>query len=121
MVDAADPNTRVLVMDSDLPRARDLCNRLRYLNYEPLIAKDPDSYAAAARTPGVALMLGKLSDSRIRGAFRKLTKCQPDLPVLLVGACSAQCGRSAKPARRSEFVMLSPGPVAIAVAQGTTL
>jgi len=108
MVDAADPNTKVLVMDSNLSRARDLCHRLRYLDYEPLIAKDPDSYAAAAKTPGIALMLGKLSDSRIRGAFRKITKCQPDLPVLLVGESITNSDLRAGLADRPHWALHAP-------------
>jgi len=69
-------------MDSDASRARELGHRLRFLNYEPVFAEDPERCREFAGSPGVAVVLGEVSEPGIRQAFHDIAVRQPDLPVL---------------------------------------
>jgi len=83
MVDIAHKHAKVLVLDSNLDRARDLGNRLRFLNYEPVIADNPRKYRDSSSDPGIAVMLGDMGNDDLRETFHNVIRHRPDLPVLL--------------------------------------
>lgn len=86
MVDIANKHARVLVLDSNPDRARELSHRLRFLNYEPIVADNPDSCEEVSRDPGIAVMLGELGETDLRETFHSVMRDRPDLPVLLFDA-----------------------------------
>ena len=51
---------KVLILDSDTARASDLCSRLHYLNYEPVIPSADNSSGAFLDEHGIAVVLGDL-------------------------------------------------------------
>ena len=73
---------RVLVVDTDLSRARDLSHRLRFLNYDPIVADSPDHCDRFCRKPGIAMVLGETNEPALVQAVQALAADQPDLPVL---------------------------------------
>lgn len=84
MADKRSTQARVLVMDSNLSRARDLSHRLQFLNYEPVIADDPDAIASLASSPAVAVVLGDTCAEGMLDSFCDIAGRTPDLPVLLM-------------------------------------
>lgn len=86
MVDIANKHARVLVLDSNPDRARELSHRLRFLNYEPIVADNPDSYEEVSKDPGIAVMLGALGETDLRETFQSVMRNRPDLAVLLFDA-----------------------------------
>ena len=104
-------------MDSDASRARDLGHRLRFLNYEPIIADGPEQCREFAGSSGVAVVLGEISEPGIREAFHDIAIRQPNLPVLHFDelAASGQLGTDLEnrphwkleaPVRRSQLSQL---------------
>ncbi|MDH4046653.1 MAG: sigma-54 dependent transcriptional regulator [Gammaproteobacteria bacterium] len=84
MVKAAQTQAKVLVLDSDPGRAAALCHRLRFLNYDPVMAGEDVSVDSIATQPGIALMLGDISPDDDSGQFlRAIAEMKPDLPFLL--------------------------------------
>ena len=83
MVDIAQTHSRVLVLDSNPERARELSHRLRFLNYEPIVAGDSGCEADLSDDPGIAVMLGDIGESAMRATFHTVMQNQPHLPVLL--------------------------------------
>ena len=76
---------KVLILDSDAGRARDLCNRLRFLNYEPVLPS-----ARLAENDGIAVVLGDLQhDTGIERALEELKARRPGLPCLCLQADGA--------------------------------
>ena len=73
---------KVLILDSDAARASDLCSRLRYLNYDPVIpSTDPASSLSDA--DGIAVVLGDVQhDARLGKTLAELNQQQPRLPCL---------------------------------------
>ncbi len=83
MVDIAQTQAKVLVLDSNLDRARHLSHRLRYLNYDPVIAGHAEYCSDASIDPGIAVMLGDMGATDLRQTFHNVVRNRPDLPVLL--------------------------------------
>jgi sigma-54 specific flagellar transcriptional regulator A len=98
MVKAADAQARVLVLDSDPKRAEVLCHRLRFLNYDSVIACDGEAIEAIAEEPGIAVMLGELPADEAGLAIRAISLKRPELPFLLMselpaaGECQLEFG-----------------------------
>jgi len=82
MVDTAHTHARVLVLDSNADRARALSNRLRFLNYDPIVADSADACSEAGDDPGIAVMLGDINQSDLRETFHNAMQKRPDLPIL---------------------------------------
>ncbi len=75
--------SRVLVLDTNTARAEELSNRLRCLNYEPVLPKPGQDLAEITDDSGIAVMLGDMGPGQgVWRAFRALSKKQPTLPVL---------------------------------------
>jgi len=71
---------KVLILDADAERVADLCSRLRYLNYEPVIPSDKNSIAGA---DGIAVVLGRpQSPDQQNRTMRELREQHPTLPFL---------------------------------------
>ncbi|MDH3350139.1 MAG: sigma-54 dependent transcriptional regulator [Gammaproteobacteria bacterium] len=74
---------KVLILDSDAARASDLCSRLRFLNYEPVIPPADVSSDALARERGIAVVIGDMqSDDSLGRTLNELKAQQPSLPCL---------------------------------------
>lgn len=73
-------------MDSNPVRARELSHRLRFLNYDPVVAGDGDPIDTSASESGIALVLGDAKDAKLRELFHQVALRQPHLPVLVVNA-----------------------------------
>ena len=86
MVEIAQTHARVLVLDSNLERARELSHRLRFLNYEPVVADNPDSGKDVSHDPGIAVMLGDVGETELRETFHNVMRQRPEIPVLLFDA-----------------------------------
>ena len=85
MSEALSPSQRgrVVVLDADAQRAEQLCNRLRFLNYEPVSATSDTDINEIVDDSGIAVMLGSIkSDSDVTRAFSTLSDRRPALPVL---------------------------------------
>jgi len=82
MADGKDAQARVLVVDSNPDRARDLSHRLKFLNYDPVVADNPDHYGTFFTEPGVAMVLGDAREPGLRKAIHELATDRPNLPVL---------------------------------------
>ena len=75
---------KVLILDSDAERSRDLCARLQYLEYEPVLPADATSLAPA---DSIAVVVGEASpDSDLDHALTELRRSRPDLPCLCLSA-----------------------------------
>ncbi|MBT8101229.1 MAG: sigma-54-dependent Fis family transcriptional regulator [Gammaproteobacteria bacterium] len=69
---------KVLILDADKARASELCSRLRYLNYEPVIADE-----SAATSDGIAVVLGDTEAcANGRELLHGLLSSDPGLPCL---------------------------------------
>ena len=82
MLDTTAQRARVLVFDGDATRTEALSERLRFLNYDPVVGGDavPDGTA-------VAVLLGNLAAEReLQRKFRQLTASRPNLPVLVLSS-----------------------------------
>ncbi|MGI9205853.1 MAG: sigma-54 dependent transcriptional regulator [Woeseiaceae bacterium] len=84
MADSSGAQAKVWVMDSNLVRAHELSHRLRFLNYDPIVAGEGDAIDPNATEAGIALVLGDAEDGKIRALFHEVAVKQPSLPVLLV-------------------------------------
>lgn len=108
MVDIAQTHAKVLVLDSDPDRARDLCHRLRFLNYQPVVADDVHNIAELTDDPGIAVMLGDIKGAEIRETFHQVAVSQPDLPVLLLGRDRIDVELDAEIANRPAWLLDAP-------------
>ncbi len=73
---------KVLILDSDAARASDLCSRLRYLNYEPVVPS-ADVASPLSEESGIAVVLGDLQrDAKLGRTLEELKSLQPGLPCL---------------------------------------
>lgn len=87
MMDAGDNQAKVLVMDANPTRARELKRRLSFLNYDPILVSAADEASGAGESAahvGVAVVLGDLTRQSLRNRFREVIACQPNLPILMV-------------------------------------
>jgi sigma-54 specific flagellar transcriptional regulator A len=74
---------RVLVIERDRGRAEALDERLRWIDYEPVIADSTDSIAAFASATDVAAIVGgSLSEQSLRQGLAILSRARPGLPIL---------------------------------------
>ena len=73
---------KVLILDADAARARDLSARLRFLNYEPVIPATDASPESLLNEDGIAVVLGDLKQPDISRALAELRDKQPGLPCL---------------------------------------
>jgi len=89
MVGSNNAQARVLVMDSNASRAAELSHRLRFLNYDPVLATDPSETAAVAGEEAIAVVLGAPEEPKFKNLFHKVVVERPDLPILLMGALAA--------------------------------
>jgi sigma-54 dependent transcriptional regulator, flagellar regulatory protein len=87
MGDNALKRSKVLVFDANPSRAEALSQRLRFLNYEPVIAGN----APLTDDDGIAVLLGDLPAAGDKGSaggmarsFQQLTKKRPDLPIIAI-------------------------------------
>ncbi|MDJ0705254.1 MAG: hypothetical protein QNJ46_18375, partial [Leptolyngbyaceae cyanobacterium MO_188.B28] len=72
----------IRILDSDAARARDLCNRLRFLDYEPVMPE-----AGLADEDGIAVVLGDVqNDAGIERTLEELKTRRPGLPCLCLQA-----------------------------------
>lgn len=72
---------KVLILDSNVARSRDLCSRLRFLNYEPVTTLRDDSIAA---------VLGDLDDNaETSRSLNELRRSKPELPLLCLPGSQA--------------------------------
>ena len=70
---------KVLILDSDTDRAADLCSRLRYLNYEPVVPGDDGEL----NDDGIAAVVGDVDEAVAEGGcLDELRKRRPGLPFL---------------------------------------
>jgi len=75
---------KVLVMEADRKRAGELSHRLRYLNYEPVLADSPGVFESMPPGEGIAVLITGLPETtRLDGALRSFLDSRPELPVLL--------------------------------------
>ncbi len=85
MVEMTPTVCKVFVLDTNSERATELGHRLRFMNYEPVIADCEASIEQFASQPGIALMVGKTGSSKnFRQALQLLARKQPHLPFLLL-------------------------------------
>jgi len=81
MVDTSTDPARVVIMEADRARAAKLSHRLRFLNYEPVVASTPDDLRNASDS--IAVMLGaSAATGELETAVRRYLDEHPDLPVL---------------------------------------
>ncbi|MEM9333648.1 MAG: sigma-54-dependent Fis family transcriptional regulator, partial [Pseudomonadota bacterium] len=76
--------SKVLVLDTDKERAAELCNRLKFLKYEPVLS-DPDQVIATINDndDGIAVVLGDTGGSENnRVLAERLMLSRPGLPVI---------------------------------------
>jgi len=85
MVATTQTTGRVLVLDANSERAAELSHRLRFMNYEAVVADTEASLNAFAAEPGIALMVGDTgSNKKLTNALHQLSKKQPHLPFLML-------------------------------------
>lgn len=85
MVATTQTTGRVLVLDANPERAAELSHRLKFMNYEPIVADTEDSLDAFAAEPGIALMVGDTgSNEKLNNALHRLSRKQPHLPFLML-------------------------------------
>jgi len=85
MVVATQTTSKVLVLDANPDRAAELSHRLRFMNYEPIVADTEASLGTFAAQQGIAVLIGDTASSKkFHNAFRQLSKKQPHLPFLLL-------------------------------------
>ncbi len=103
---------KVLILDADEGRARDLCECLRFLDYEPLTPNDDAYTGQDFERDGIAVVVGDTAgDASIESTFSDLIAQRPDLPCLSVGENSLTGNPSAEspswqletPLRRSQL------------------
>ena len=89
---AAQSQGKVLVLDSNAERSRDLCSRLRYLNYEPVTPGEAS--LASLCENGIAAVLGDLDTGAETGySLPEIRKLKPLLPLLCLPGSVADATR----------------------------
>ena len=76
--------SKVLVLDTDKERAAELCNRLKFLKYEPVLS-DPEQAIASIKDydNGIAVVLGDTGGKENnRVLAERLTLSRPGIPVI---------------------------------------
>jgi sigma-54 specific flagellar transcriptional regulator A len=86
---------KVLILDSDSARASDICTRLLFLNYEPIIPPTDASSEVLAREHGIAVVIGDVQqDGKLGRTLSELKVQQPNLPCLCLPSRDEQGARS---------------------------
>ncbi|MEO0997186.1 MAG: sigma-54 dependent transcriptional regulator [Pseudomonadota bacterium] len=81
---------RVLVLEHDSGRAEQLCDRLRYLDYEAVPASVDAVDDSLIKAGWTAALVGELGASEpLRALFQRLSATQRQLPVLYCGSAAA--------------------------------
>lgn len=78
----------VLVFDADPARAECLSHRLRFLNYEPVVA-DSDGNMPLHSATGIAVLLGEVASGPGSRSLHKLLRDRPHLPVIVMSPDNA--------------------------------
>ncbi len=74
---------KVLILDANTARSRDLRSRLRYLNYDPITPTDSTSSLALLSDNGIAVVLGDLeNDVAVSRSLLELRSLPPEIPLL---------------------------------------
>ena len=79
---------KILILDANVSRSRDLCSRLRFLNYEPVIATADTPPASIAAGENIAVVVGELDAATTNWSSDDLKSFQPDLPRLCLPQCA---------------------------------
>ena len=85
----AGTRARVLVLDADPDRAKELGHRLRFLDYEPVIPVDP---ARASADDVTVVVLNTAGNGVIESAANTIRESHPDLPFLCISEAAAVDG-----------------------------
>jgi sigma-54 specific flagellar transcriptional regulator A len=90
MEDKGIERSKVLVFDADPSRAEALSQRLRFLNYQPVMAGE-----MPLGEDSIAVLLGDLEggDDEVQQAFRALFRKKPNLPLIMTSP-ARDCGTS---------------------------
>jgi sigma-54 specific flagellar transcriptional regulator A len=106
MVDNATTRATVLVFDADPARAESLGHRLRFLNYEPVVA-DGECRLPPNSRMDVAAILGELpGGAASRRNFQRFLAERPHLPVIVASPDAAAGLDGMLTARRTWFLEL---------------
>lgn len=108
MADGKKTQARVLIVDSDPGRARDLSHRLKFLKYDPVIAENPDQCEVLVRDSGVAMVLGDTGEPALREAVQLLASDCPDMPVLHLDDIDVDDGLGKEFANRPHWKLDAP-------------
>ncbi len=82
----AGKRARVLVLDADPDRAKELGRRLRFLEYEPVIPDDPTKAYAGDVT---VVVLNAAGNGKIESAANAIRESEPNLPFLCISEAGA--------------------------------
>ncbi len=82
----AGKRARVLVLDADPDRAKELGRRLRFLEYEPVIPDDPAKAYAGDVT---VVVLNAAGNGKIESAANAIRESEPNLPFLCISEAGA--------------------------------
>jgi len=76
------PRSRVVVLDADRDRAIELCNRLRFLEFEPVLTSPAQSESILAED-GIAIVVGDAGGNRDHDALiERISREKPELPII---------------------------------------
>jgi sigma-54 specific flagellar transcriptional regulator A len=79
-----DDRSKILIIDADDQRSAQLCQRLSFLDYDPVI--DPDSLRGAA-SDSVAVVVGSSISGSAADKLQKIRSFAPELPFLCLPEC----------------------------------
>ncbi|MGI9233115.1 MAG: sigma-54 dependent transcriptional regulator, partial [Woeseiaceae bacterium] len=79
-----DSRAKVLVLDADLKHAAELSHRLRFLDYDPVIAESPESIAE--HDDVTAVIVDSEGDDAILDTASKIREQHPGLPFLCLSS-----------------------------------
>lgn len=85
MTSGTGTRAKVLVLDADLDRAIELGRRLKFLNYEAVIAATP-AEAAALSDGYTVVIVNATGDNRVELVANEIRAKHPDLPFLYLSA-----------------------------------
>lgn len=79
---------KVLILDADEKRSQDLCVRLEYLDYDPVVPDDAVFTTTLTGAEGIAAVIGDSTPGdRIDSALGDLRRERPDMPCLCLSDC----------------------------------
>ncbi|MEM7432328.1 MAG: sigma-54 dependent transcriptional regulator [Pseudomonadota bacterium] len=82
----SDCRAKVLVLHAKAARTADLCARLRFLDYEPVVADRKDPLATVTQFSDVTAVLGDSTVPGFAGTLEKIRQNRPGLPCLSLTA-----------------------------------